>query len=56
MKQQCVGERREACREPSDCVRRPYGFIERFDPQFTPNTTDLSGLRRAPPLSTAVSL
>ncbi len=24
---------------------RPYGFLERFDPDFTPNTTDLSGRR-----------
>ncbi|CAL5218909.1 g654 [Coccomyxa viridis] len=23
----------------------PYGFLERFDPDFTPNTTDLSGRR-----------
>ena len=26
-------------------VCRPYGFLERFDPDFTPNTTDLSGRR-----------
>ena len=26
-----------------DC--RPYGFLERFDPEFTPNTTDLSNRR-----------
>lgn len=25
----------------------PYGFIERFDPNFTPNTTDFSGRRYA---------
>jgi len=25
----------------------PYGFIERFDPDFTPNTTDLPGRRYA---------
>ena len=25
--------------------RRPYGFLERFDPNFTPNTTDLDGKR-----------
>ena len=24
---------------------RPYGFLERFDPDFTPNTTDLNGRR-----------
>lgn len=23
----------------------PYGFLERFDPEFTPNTTDLPGRR-----------
>lgn len=23
----------------------PYGFLERFDPDFTPNTTDLPGRR-----------
>lgn len=29
------------------CVycHRPYGFLERFDPHYTPNTTDLDGLR-----------
>ncbi len=27
------------------CRRRPYGFLERFDPNFTPNTTDLNGRR-----------
>ncbi len=24
---------------------RPYGFLERFDPNFTPNTTDMDGRR-----------
>lgn len=27
------------------CDRSPYGFLERFDPNFTPNTTDLDGRR-----------
>ena len=31
--------------EVLDLKRRPYGFLERFDPDFTPNTTDLSGRR-----------
>ncbi len=22
----------------------PYGFLERFDPNFTPNTSDLDGM------------
>ena len=26
-------------------MRRPYGFLERFDPNFTPNTTDMDGRR-----------
>lgn len=26
-------------------AHRPYGFLERFDPNFTPNTSDLSGKR-----------
>lgn len=26
-------------------MHRPYGFLERFDPNFTPNTSDLSGKR-----------
>ena len=26
-------------------ARSPYGFLERFDPNFTPNTSDLSGKR-----------
>ena len=26
-------------------AHRPFGFIERFDPHFTPNTTDMDGLR-----------
>ena len=26
-------------------ARRPYGFLERFDPGFTPNTTDMDGQR-----------
>ena len=25
----------------------PFGFLERFDPNFTPNTTDFSGRRYA---------
>lgn len=24
---------------------RPYGFLEKFDPHYTPNTTDADGLR-----------
>ena len=35
------------CKDPDGRLlrARPFGFLERFDPHFTPNTTDMDGLR-----------
>lgn len=41
----CACELQRALPKELGCWCRPYGFLERFDPAFTPNASDLGGLR-----------